>query len=154
MKYLLLVCLFVGSSVFGQSSVYQFGFSCPKTGSVFPGINATNPTIGRPMSITTTNGNPMDYGRLAIGVSNTTWLGYQLPLDLWYYGGFCFLYVSFEFSSYIIFDATGTSTVTFNVPNDPGLIGRTLYAQSFIHDLGLNYLNIAPTPGLGLVIGR
>ena len=114
--------------------VTTFGVACG-TGGQLPRIGATgSPRIGKDYDINLSNVVPGLTAFLAIGFSNTTWMGVPLPFDLGVIGmAGCDLSVSpdavFTALTREVTPGLGAATVDNAIPNDPALLGSTVYAQ-------------------------
>jgi len=86
-------------------------------------------------------------------VSNTTWAGLALPLDLGVVGMTgCTLYTSIDITVTVPMVGS-TAQLTLAIPNQPNLIAATVNAQGFAVDPGINRLNAVTSNGLHLVLG-
>ncbi len=78
---------------------------------------------------------PNTFGFLVIGVSNTSWNGIPLPLDLGWFGmPGCKLASSYEWSVNGWSDANGVLQWGFAIPQAAGLVGARFYNQAFAVD--------------------
>lgn len=118
--------------------VRTFGIACPTSSGTLPRIAASGtPLIG---STVTVNLSQVDAGLSVLfhlGVSNTTWLGVPLPLRLGIIGmPGCDLSVSVNIALALTTTAVGpvmgVATVPLPIPNNPTLLGLSLYSQWFV----------------------
>jgi hypothetical protein len=138
-----------------REAAQGYGCPCPTAGGTFPVIAETaSPAIGQPWTVTLTRGAPLSLSALAVGISDVSYFGIPLPLDLAAFGApGCVLLSSSEYSFNTFADAAGNAALTFSVPNDPTLINLLLYSQWVIIDLALPVpLPIVLSAGLQSII--
>ncbi len=98
------------------------------------------------------NGNPSSLARLVIGLSNTTWSGKNLPLDLGFIGaGGCNLLASVDLMLTVGTDAKGEISIVNKVPVDSKLVGVTAYVQFAVADK-VNPAGLVTSNAMQLVI--
>ncbi|MGH7150203.1 MAG: hypothetical protein ACREIU_05880 [Planctomycetota bacterium] len=105
------------------------------------------PQIGATVTLRLGNGGVTAPALFAVGVSNSSWMGIPLPLDL---GSGCFLRVSLD--AVLPPTATndwGRALLPVQIPADPLLVGQTVYVQAATGTAS----NLAVTNGLALTIG-
>lgn len=115
--------------------VRSFGQPCSETGNATPRIGITGePRLGHGISLHVSEVQPGDKGLLLMGLSNTMWRGYDLPLDLGFAGiEGCSLLVSADAVFHAIASKTGgdraaaTVDVPLNLPRS--MVGHPVYAQ-------------------------
>ncbi|MCC6669951.1 MAG: hypothetical protein IT458_02740 [Planctomycetes bacterium] len=125
-------------------SFATFGTSCAGTTglSSHTGVAPKGyPFSGDTWTLRLTNARPNTGAALYVGVSNTTWNAFPLPLNLGFIGiNNCFLRVSVDINIATTTNASGVGQLTFPTPpNDPGLIGASLYSQWAYIDIGAPY---------------
>ncbi len=130
---------FVRSTLSGSYSV--FGNGCPGSNGTPSLSNLGIPILGQTFSVQIDNlpntGEPV-IGLL--GLSNTAFSPYDLPLDLTFTGmAGCSLYTSIHKTKALT--KVGTSAIwSTMVPNEPALVDAVFYQQVFVHDRGINFL--------------
>ncbi len=98
------------------------------------------------------NGNPNSLARLVIGLSNTTWSGKNLPLDLGFLGaGGCKLLASVDVMLTVGTDSNGDINIPSKVPVNNNLVGTTLYVQFAVADK-VNPAGLVTSNAMHLVI--
>lgn len=118
--------------------VATFGSACPTASGSLPRIGSTgSPNIGTALDLNLSQVPPALPALLFLGISNTTWSGVPLPLDLGLVGmPGCDLLVSVEASIAAITTAVGpgqgAASATLSIPNNGALVGLSLYAQWFV----------------------
>ena len=138
-----------------QAQVNTVGTGCAGASGTVPSLSSPDsPTIGGSINISV-NGTPSTPGLLFFGLSNTTYSGLSLPLDLTSFAlPGCSLYNSIDVTVPIGTDGTGTWTSP--LPVAPS--GATMYMQAFMLDFVFptnygamtNGLEVVPvTPGAG-----
>jgi hypothetical protein len=122
-----------------------FGTGCHGTARP-PALAASNrPWIGEILHLELTQLPARQNGALAVGLSDQSWNGVPLPLDLSPLGMTgCTLHVSVEAT---VPFATGDGSTVVSVPlgRDPGIRGIPFYNQAFVLDPQANPLGIAMT---------
>ncbi|MCI0589404.1 MAG: hypothetical protein L0323_21515 [Planctomycetes bacterium] len=133
-----------------SGSISTFGTGCNSGIVCFspPSLTADDcPQIGATITLRVANGFVTSPALLALGVSNTSWLGIPLPFDL---GSGCFLRVSLDvLLPTTATNETGRALFPVQIPADPLLVGQTVYAQGATGTAS----NLAVTNGLALTIG-
>ena len=129
------------------------GSGCPGTS----GVPALQPASGSLPIVGSTFvlellGVPGSGAAISIGFSNQQWNGNPLPWDLGTIGMTgCTLHVSPDFVSFAPVVA-GRATLSWQVPNAPGLIGTRFFDQGFALDPAANPLGaIVSNAGAGIV---
>ena len=113
------------------------------------------PRIGMSHTLLITDALPFTPAVLTFGLSNTSWLGRPLPLDLTPIGApGCNLLTSVDVNAVFATDAFGAARLALPVPLQPVLVGNTAFHQSVIVDLRANKRGIALTNGLAGTFGR
>lgn len=135
-------------------SSVAFGLGC--TGShgrcVLNGIS--RPQIGQSMSMQTTGLPPGVPVACGVGLSDSTWGGLALPLDLGLAGApGCSLYCSLDLTSLALTDGSGAAIHSISIPNSISLVGVSLFAQSLGLD-AVNALGIVTSNALRQSIGN
>lgn len=145
--------------VLHQGSVFTtFGAGCPGTGGE-PGLSTPNgpPTLGNAAYQVAVGNAPAGAPAVfLVGASSAAWNAIPLPLDLALIGADgCAMRVSAEVMIPLTLGANGTAVLPLPVPNLAYLVGRSLYQQAFVADLGApNPLRLAGTPGGESIFGR
>ncbi|HET6204542.1 MAG TPA: VCBS repeat-containing protein [Planctomycetota bacterium] len=125
-----------------------FGSGCPGSSGAVPRIATAGGTpsasSGNPdFALVLSNARPSSFALLIIGVSNSTWLGLPLPLDLSAFGvPGCFLRVAIDIPLLLATTADGLTFQSVPIAVNPALVGVTIYAQWYVVDPGP-----APVPG-------
>ncbi|MEZ5965366.1 MAG: hypothetical protein R3F56_16150 [Planctomycetota bacterium] len=120
-------------------SFTRFCSGCPGSGGQTPAHSGSGtPEIGNSISWNITNARGLTSGALYLGVSNTTYNGLRLPLNLAFIGmgATCLLCVSVDVSLPFATNAAGAGSVGFAIPNDVVLLQGHLYTQPAVLDLG------------------
>jgi hypothetical protein len=134
---------FVFDLPFCSGSVASAGTGCPDAQGTPLALGASGcPDLGAAFTLVVT-GSPANLvpAILSIGVSDASWLGLPLPLDLALFGApGCFVYTSNEVLIPGIPNAGGAASLPVVIPNDPTLSGGVAHVQGFQIDLAL------PTP--------
>ncbi|HET6201931.1 MAG TPA: hypothetical protein VFI25_03915 [Planctomycetota bacterium] len=148
---------FVFDLPFCSGSVVSGGAGCPDAQGTPLYLAASGcPDLGATLTLVLT-GSPANTvpAILALGVSNATWSGLPLPLDLAFLGApGCFVYTSNEVLLPGIPNAGGAASLALGIPNDPSLVGGVAYAQGFQVDLALpTPLPLASSNNLAVTIG-
>lgn len=117
---------------------------------------ATNgvPTVGQDLNLTLKSEQPNSTAILALGFSNTDWIGIPLPFNLGVlFAPDCNLYTSLDLVFGAATDSEGGATVSIPIPNNPGLTNATLYAQWALTDPTANLpLGMVFTQGLEMTL--
>lgn len=90
------------------------------------------------------------------GLRSDTWAGLQLPHGLDHLGApGCSLYISFdwEWPSYWDTALRAIKYADLSLPNDPRLVGRTIYLQGVLFDRLANPLGFATTRAWAMTVG-
>ena len=115
----------------------QFGVGCPSSSGV---AEVTSPSLPRLGQFYTMQFSGLPIGAPAaivvVGVSNTSYIGLPLPLDLSFFFGFagCSLLCSAE-STASFLSPPPLLTHSFLIPNQANLVNMPLYSQAIIFDL-------------------
>jgi len=97
---------------------------------------------------------PSGIAAISIGLSDQQWNGNPLPFDLGAIGmPGCTLHVSPDFLFFAPVPVTGLAvTLTWQLPNDPGLIGTRFFDQGFALAPGVNPLGaVVSNAGVGVI---
>lgn len=134
--------------------VLGMGAGCTGTNGTPQLVTMGLPTIGNKFSMLVSGGRANSLVSLALGTSTSQWYGVSLPIDLTPFGAkSCSIRVA---PTVLITDwtnAQGWLNVPLAVPNSTGLIGRSLFAQGWLFDPGVNNLGMTLTNGLDARIG-
>ena len=91
--------------------------------------------------------------QMIFGLSNTSWKGANLPLDIGFMGfTSCSLLASFDLFFPMATNGT-TATIGGKLPNDTSTVGSVFYNQAFVADSGANG-GLTFSNGAMLVVGR
>jgi hypothetical protein len=135
-----------------------FGGGCPTASGHEPRIGGTAiPRRGQPFTFNLSRGPPSALAFLLVGTSNTAYGSTPLPFDLSSLGyPGCELLVSAEFVCPTFTFSRGANggaaELTFQVPNDPLLLGVNFFAQWAVENLPPSLSPLAGTRGIHLVI--
>ena len=125
------------------------GFST--SGSDSNGLTETAdlPRINTTMVVTTTNYAPgSSLGFVCFGVT-----GFNPGVDLGQFGApNCFIHVNTDFN-FLVTATNGTSTLSLQIPNDPGFQGAILNSQTFALAPGQNTLGVTASNGIAHTFG-
>ncbi len=145
--------------VLHRGSVFAtFGTGCAGTGGT-PQLATPNgpPTLGNAAyQVAVTSALPGAPAVFLVGASATAWNAIPLPADLGFAGANgCSLRVAPDVTVALTVAANGSVSLPLPVPNLNYLVGRSLYQQAFVADLGApNPLHLAGTAGGESVFGR
>lgn len=126
------VVLLLAGSASGQDFFTPFGTGCASGSGTTPAIGMTGyPALGQAFSVDLHSAPPFVPASLAIGVSNQSWLGLPLPLDLGLVLGFpgCTLWISPDLNVPSATDGSGTAHVPAVMPTNLSLLGAQFYNQ-------------------------
>jgi len=143
------VTVFVDTATETATAVYEthvpgtlrpYGTGCPGTGGRVPvhSVSGT-PELGWQVRWHVDNALGFTAGTFLIGLSDATYLGLPLPIDLepLGMGHACALLVSVDMDITFLTDANGQVTaITPPLPDDPALIGVEVFTQAAVFDLG------------------
>lgn len=117
-------------------------------------ISAGNSSMAMMIPPSVTGGT--SYSRVFGGLRKDSWAGLRLPysLDAWGALG-CSLYISYdwEWPKMASWSDDGFTFASLELPNDPGLVGQTLYAQGVRFDPIANALGIATSQAWSMPVG-
>lgn len=118
------------------------------------GRASVDPYVGDSFDIRLEQVLPNTFGLLVIGVSNTSWNGIPLPLELSWFGmPGCRLATSYEWSVNGWSDASGVMQWGFAIPQDAGLVGARFYNQAFALDASAHQRPLVLSNACAGVIG-
>ncbi|MCC6784527.1 MAG: hypothetical protein IT457_16910 [Planctomycetes bacterium] len=132
----------------------SFGGGCAG-GAGFATLSAHGavPRLGQSFTVFASNLPPDHAALMFLGVSNRTWQGFSLPLQLDAFGmPGCRLFVSTELAS-PLFNWSGQATWMALIPNDMSLAGRSFYLQALAIDRVANPLGAVMSNAMAGVIG-
>ncbi|MCC7066580.1 MAG: hypothetical protein IT456_27550, partial [Planctomycetes bacterium] len=142
-------------STVGNGDQAGYGFFGPGCAGSLGTTNLSHsapPVIGTTMNVTLNN-LPSSAAILLTGFSNTASVFGPLPLSTTPYGApGCFARVSTDASRFL-FGASNSAVWTFNIPNDPGVVGLNMYNQALVLDPGFNALGAVLSDAAGMMIG-
>ena len=120
-----------------------------------PGIAGSVPTLNQTFTLTFDNLPPTAAAMLvAIGLSNLTWNGLPLPIDLGIIGlPGCNLIAAADFLD-VGLAAGGTATYGLMIPNQMSLLNASLYMQGIVLDVSVPTLFSGATRGGRAIIGN
>ncbi|HKB15539.1 MAG TPA: hypothetical protein VKF62_05705, partial [Planctomycetota bacterium] len=111
-------------------AISSFGAGCNSGILCFtpPNLTAEScPQIGTTITLRLSNGFVTTPALLALGISNTSWMGIPLPLNL---GQGCSLLVSLDvLLPTTLSSDTGLALFPVPIPSDPLLVGQTVFSQ-------------------------
>lgn len=136
----------LASAAGAQGPITKFGNACAGDSGIVPTIDAdVTPFSGQDFFIDIT-GPPSTPGFLIVGISDTTWSGFALPLDLGPFGlPGCDLNVSFQLQVDFTTDSNGSFRFTVPGPAE----GITAFVQAYLADIGGSSLG-GLSEGLGI----
>lgn len=121
-------------------SVSAFGMGCAGSAGT-PDLGPPPgqlPWLGEPFSLELTNLPAASVPLLLVGVSNTTWGALTLPAPLDSFGmPGCVGYTSADAAAPLV-NLSGVANYMVDIPDDPALLGRTLYFQAAVPDPAAN----------------
>jgi hypothetical protein len=136
------------------ASFGRYGNGC--TGSAgLPQVMAVAglPWLGQPFTLAMAPVRASTPAVLAVGRSNIVWNGVPLPLSLAAAGmPGCSLQASAEFFVPLT-TLAGRATWNVTFPNDPALVGASIFVQGFAYDPGVNALGLVASDGGALTFG-
>lgn len=138
-------------SVFGQGCVGSIGQR-----PLVAARDNTLPWIGEDWVIDVTRLPPLSVNAPfgVIGMSNTSWLGVPLPLDLGFAGApGCALLTSADTSIVPLTNTGGRATWAITLPLDLRTLGVPFYIQAAVLDYGVNALNLIVSNGAAAIPG-
>ncbi len=111
------------------------------------------PQLGTALQVVATDFGASPFVALNFGSSNTVLFGTPIPLELGAIGmPGCWAWAGTEFATLMVIAGT-RATWSENVPNDPVLIARSVYAQAVAVDPAANPLGIVTSEGLEIRMG-
>lgn len=113
------------------------------------------PRLQRPLEVALQNARPNAAAVFTFGLSNSQWGSFKLPFDLALIGApGCKILASPDVLMPVATDASGKASVRMQIPNNPWLLGKTVFDQAFVHDRGANRADIVATNGGRFTIRR
>lgn len=136
-------------------SIKPFGMGCRGSAGVLELSGDSAPYINDSFTLTLALRPSSGVGVFHIGASRTTWNGQSLPFSLASIGApGCFLLVSPDiFLPGMNRGPRPTSTLTIPLPNNPSLIGQTVFAQGEVTDPSGNAAGVVFANGVEIQIG-
>jgi hypothetical protein len=145
---------------FTRASFATFGTGCPGSSGnpVLELVAGHKPWIDGQLQVRVTNiPRELSFGSVImfVGFSNTEFQGLPLPTGLSSFGlGTCTGYTSFDVG-FPLLSFLGTATWTFDIPNEPDVVGMHFYNQALVWDPGFNPAGyIVSNAGDGVIGGR
>ncbi len=115
---------------------------------------AEYPHIGTSFRLLLDQARQLSAGSLLLGTSRTSFGTVTLPFDLTVLGApGCALLASPEILVPLQSDARGTTAIGLTLPNDPGLVGSSVFGQAFLLDPAANPLGLAWSNGMQVKVG-
>ena len=152
----------VGGSQFrlyvNAANVTPAGVGCAGSGGYKPLLGAAAAaTLGQNFNTETYNVPVSTFVIGVLGLSNVSFNGIPLPLDLGIAGApGCMLRTDLSLTQGVLTSGSGvgggSAVVTWPIPNDPSLRGATVYFQSLVLDTPANSLGITTSNLLGAVL--
>jgi len=133
-----------------------FGSGCPGSSGAIPRLQTAggspSAATGNPsFKLVLSNARPSAFALMMVGFSNTSWIGFPLPLNLAILGmPACSLNVALDILLLLTTTPDGLLFVPISVPANPALVGGSLYAQFLVVDPGPLPLPAAMTAGLAV----
>ena len=136
-----------------EPAVTTLGPGCAGTVGV-PLLTATPPRLGTTVTLTCNNLRPGHFALFLVGLSNTSWAGIPLPLDLGVLGmPGCTGYTSGDFITAIV-NVGGAAQTTVGLSSNPSGLGFTFYSQVLAQDPGINAFGAVTSNALALTVGN
>ena len=133
----------------------SFGAGCAGSTGVpnLAPVLGARPWIGEVLQLQLTGAPPASQPLLVLGLSDSTWGSFSLPLDLSFTGlPGCFAHVSVDALAAIQnLGPVGLASVT--IPRDPSLAGLEVYVQAVVPDLSANPAGAVLSNGIKLTVG-
>ncbi len=133
-------------------SALSYGKGCPGSfqgGKVPRILSDTLHIIGSPYRVNLKNANLLSPSILLVGRSDRTWAGHTLPLNLAFLGApKCDLLAGIQLARSFFF-----GSLTFQVPENPALLGVPFFHQALVLDKGANPAGLAFSNGLKITLG-
>lgn len=98
---------------------------------------ACGPWVGDTVDFALSRGHSFGLGYLVLGLSNRSWLGLPLPLQIPAYPG-CWVYTDNVTNVPVALDLLGNGVVSVTIPGDASLVGAHVYSQ---------YVSVGSTSG-------
>ncbi len=130
------------------------GFTRTFTGAI-PILDSSGyPEIANTFKAQISRAKENSYALMLLGLSNTSWRGYSLPIDLGIVGApGCKLLTGIELIEVRPTNSKGEAAFTYAIPNVKSLINMKFYLQGVIVDPPANASGTAWTNGLDIIIG-
>lgn len=133
--------------------VAQLGPGCAGTNGV-PALTASPPRLGQSVAFTASSLRPNQFALFLFGLSNTTWAGIPLPLNLAVVGmPTCTGYCSADVVDAVL-NTTGSAQSSLALPSSTSALGFTFHAQVLAQDPGINAFGAVNSNGVALTIGN
>jgi len=138
----------------GQHEV--FGTSCSGATRIRPVLGWSGvPNLGSTFTLLLDRAPANSFAILAVGDSNTNYLGNPLPFSLAGLGApGCSVQAAPVSTTFVPTDGVGQASVTLNMPNLALLFGLQFYDQWLVLDAGANALGLLATNGGAGIVGR
>jgi hypothetical protein len=138
-----------------SASYSTFGSGCAAASTPTALSTTTLPKLGSTFNLRLSNLGPLAPGILLFGVSDTTWSGIPLPLDLTFLGmKGCKLLVSWDLEvNFTSPRAGGSLDFPIPIPANSSLEGVTFYNQAWVIDAKANAFGVGTSNGGKGVIG-
>lgn len=134
-----------------------YGTGCAGSNSVIPALNsASRPDIGANVTHSLTGLTGPTPAIMTLGTSRTLWNGLPLPLSLGLIGAnpACSILAEPVVSLPMPTNASGSGSLTFALPNEPGSIGVHLFSQVIAVDVFVPFrVPLVVSNGLDMLIG-
>lgn len=142
----------VGATL-GRLSI--FGTPCRGSNGLNPVMNGNGASeVGGRVDYTVTLGQAGMPALLYFGSSRTSWNGFPLPINLALLGApGCLVLTDPLLGVPLTLDAQGSTTLAFDIPSDPALVGQSFYSQFWLVDLAANALGLTTTWAMQALIG-
>src|SRR5262249_53467523 len=137
------------------SNSANMGGGCPGSRGIPSLFPTATPTVGSTFTVRVAYAPPQSLGFFLIGLSNSSYNGGPLPLDLTAQGApGCFLRTSIEAADLAAPDADGTAATSYVVPPALSLLSMLLYQQVLSYDPTTNPLGFTISNAGACTIGQ
>lgn len=145
--------LATNSGLFGSASHYSFyGAGCAGSRGIPTLVVSSTPILGATFELGVAHGRAQSVAGLWFGISDTAYGSLVLPYSFGALAPNCTLLASPDLVLTLPTDAVGGASAALVIPNEPSLLGSTVFNQALVFD-AVNPLSIALTQGGRLTFG-